>query len=674
MPEILELFAGVTPKNNSITVCNDILYYISSSNIIACDSQQPVAFMSFSTTLTCIYSYAVAKDNSKFEDGNVVLIGKTEKKHSGAFKDTLLAMGDSLGNGILILNGIIKKYNYGSKIQDCCVLNDSTVVFCILGAIYVQSLLDDAVYKIECDYIISSVECIGDIIFVGCNIGVLYLYRFTKENSIQLYTKVDCHLDNIRKISINPIPKEINTEKFHLIATCSQDFNVKIWKYDGKTVELLQTLNGHSNWVNNACWRNGKLYSVSSDKTARVWELSSNQTTEFYTCTDMIGAASELVGVAFIEGRLITQAKTGGIDKQLDNEYYITGHLSEVTDIDWKNEILLSGSLDQTTRLFYMKHECARAQIHGFSITSVKFLPGDTVRFISSAQETIIRVFEATQAFFNNCIEAKSLSIEEERETCKTEEPYNSCTAKYVASAHLAELNLTNEISTALIEDPLSENSLSTHVFKEIKKIYGHYFEVKNIAVGKDLILSCNRSATKKFAGLFFWNLDGEKLQYIEAHELDIQRIAISSDEKYVLTVGRDQLVFLYLIEDNVVVPIKKFTEHSRVVWDCAFSNDSTMFATCSRDGKLIIYDTLSQTVKKSREFNFEITTVDFSPNVQIIVVGTSTGSLLCLDFDLQVLSETKVSGKKINIARYNESGDKIAIGGSDGAVIILSV
>lgn len=631
-----------------------------------------MALVSFLTALTCISS-SVVKDDDKTADDNVVLIRMSEKKHRRAFKNTLLAAGDLLGNGIVILNGKSKMYNYGSKIQDSCVLDDNTVVFCTIDSIYVQNHIDGTVYKLECNYIISSVACLECTIFVGSSVGALYLYRFAKDHSIKFHTKIECHLDNIRRISINLTPKQVNTKKINLLATCSQDFNLKVWKYDGNTVELLQTLNGHSNWVNNACWNEGRLYSVSSDKTARIWELAPSQGTEFYTCTDMIGAASELLGVAFIEGRLVTQTKTGGIDKQLENEYYITGHLSEITDVDWKNKLLLSCSLDQTTRIFYMKHECARAQIHGFPITSVKFLPGKTLRFISSAQETIIRMFEATQAFFTNCIEAKSLCADGMQCPYKEEQVFDSSAVDYVASAHLAELNLTNEISTSIIEESISENSLSTHVFKEYKKIYGHYFEIKNIAVGKDLILSCNRSATKKFAGLFVWNMNGEKQQYIETHELDIQRIAIAPNQDYALSVGRDQLVFLYLITDNVVTPVKKFTEHSRIVWDCAFSKDSTVFATCSRDGKIVIYDTLTQSVKNSREFNFEITTVDFSPDGKSIIAGTGNGTLLCFDLDLQILSETKVIGKKINIARFDESGDLIAVGGSDGAILILN-
>jgi elongator complex protein 2 len=92
-----------------------------------------------------------------------------------------------------------------------------------------------------------------------------------------------------------------------------------------------------------------------------------------------------------------------------------SGHFAAVTDVTWARtgEYLLSVSQDQTTRVFSAWkndegneaedehwHELARPQVHGHDINCVAMVQGKgNHRFVSGAEEKVVRVFEAPLSF-----------------------------------------------------------------------------------------------------------------------------------------------------------------------------------------------------------------------------------------------------------------------------------
>ena len=87
------------------------------------------------------------------------------------------------------------------------------------------------------------------------------------------------------------------------------------------------------------------------------------------------------------------------------------GHFDLVTDICWdpEQQYLLSVSKDQTTRFHsYWKHqdgsvswhELGRPQIHGYDLTCVALI--DRFKFVSGADEKLLRIFEAPKVFLQN--------------------------------------------------------------------------------------------------------------------------------------------------------------------------------------------------------------------------------------------------------------------------------
>ena len=87
-----------------------------------------------------------------------------------------------------------------------------------------------------------------------------------------------------------------------------------------------------------------------------------------------------------------------------------SGHFDLVEDISWEPEqqFFISTSKDQTTRFHGMWkssgsvtwHELGRPQIHGYDLKCAAFL--DRFKFVSGADEKLLRIFEAPKMFLNN--------------------------------------------------------------------------------------------------------------------------------------------------------------------------------------------------------------------------------------------------------------------------------
>lgn len=88
------------------------------------------------------------------------------------------------------------------------------------------------------------------------------------------------------------------------------------------------------------------------------------------------------------------------------------GHFGEVMDLSWepKGEYLMTVSTDQTTRIHapWKKdkdsaltwHEIARPQVHGYDFSALAII--SRYRFVSSAEEKVIRAFSAPENFISN--------------------------------------------------------------------------------------------------------------------------------------------------------------------------------------------------------------------------------------------------------------------------------
>jgi len=117
-----------------------------------------------------------------------------------------------------------------------------------------------------------------------------------------------------------------------------------------------------------------------------------------------------------------------------------------------------------------------------------------------------------------------------------------------------------------------------------------------------------------------------------------VTRIAFSPDDQFVLTVSRDRTWRLFQKEESGYVPIAMDKSHTRIIWDCAWAPNGTVFATASRDKTVKIWQPLDGNVVKWKAMaDFKLaeaaTTVAFAPldelNERTLAIGLETGNIL---------------------------------------------
>jgi elongator complex protein 2 len=370
----------------------------------------------------------------------------------------------------------------------------------------------------------------------------------------------------------------------------------------------------------------------------------------------------------------IAQSHTGGFYRYERREssyslrYAASGHLDEISSLDWRDGLLLTSSLDMTARIYTKREnkwmEVCRPEIHGHPLKAARFLKGEKIELISGGHETILRLFEATRQFLlSNQLEVKNQE-------------------EYPPSAVLSELSLTNEMSEDISTDKeANEYFLSAKsVFLEVKRVYGHFFEVEDVCVSDKMLVSCNRSSSKEFSGIFVWNLEFKKTQYIMLHNLGIIRMKFSDDGRFLVASSRDKTVSIYKVKtvegEYGLELVSQIKDHRRVVWDVAISYDNSFFASCSRDRRLLLYSMKEMKMVAEHEFPCEVTALSFHPSKYELSIGCEDGTLSIarITGDDKIVIESKINchGSKITCVEYSKLGEYIATGGSDSLLRVF--
>lgn len=137
------------------------------------------------------------------------------------------------------------------------------------------------------------------------------------------------------------------------------------------------------------------------------------------------------------------------------------------------------------------------------------------------------------------------------------------------------------------------------------------------------------------------------QIQKLTSHQLTVTQLSFSPNGKYLLSVSRDRRWSLFGVkEDNKSYELLYATDskggfHTRIIWCCAWTYDSTTFATGSRDGKIGIWGNItrseSEPTKVDLLANLElpkesVTALAFSPvlikNFHLLAIGLEIGTI----------------------------------------------
>ncbi|XP_050345010.1 elongator complex protein 2 [Nymphalis io] len=468
----------------------------------------------------------------------------------------------------------------------------------------------------------------------------------------------------------------------------------KVFKAYGITwsVKLDAVLAGHEGWVYGIQWQKVldkandqpiyRLLSSSLDKTLIIWQPESHggAWVESVRVGEVGGNGLGFYGSRFGQDAFMGHGYNGSLhvwklDKET-NQWHpcvvVGGHFNGVEDIRWEGQgrYLLSVSLDQTTRLHAPWkrsdgagaewHELSRAQLHGYDVCGAASLA--PARFVSAADEKVLRVFRAPHNFLANFanIVGEQLLGDDGSGPEGASVPSLGLSNKAVFTGEEQTNGDDNDgyfVPIELKEPPTEETLMQNTLWPETHKLYGHGYEVHCVDATADgaLLASAARAAHPSHAAVLLWDTSTwHQIQKLESHNLTVTQLAFSPDGQRLLSVSRDRRWTVFQRkQDSNLFEIAASTDktngvHTRIIWCCAWAWDGSVFGTGSRDGKVCVWSKTDSTSDSSlKDYslvgnplelpNTSITALAFAPlkrETQILATGFESGVIRIYNFD----------------------------------------
>ena len=447
---------------------------------------------------------------------------------------------------------------------------------------------------------------------------------------------------------------------------------------------------GHEDWIYSISWRLDKerlqLLSASADNSLAIWE--SEQSSGVWVCVTRLGEISAQKGSTTATGstggfyiglwspngeKLVSLGRTGSwrlwnYDRDQNRwlqEFGISGHTKSVADVAWSKDgsYLLSTGSDQTTRLHaawkrgskYSWHEMARPQIHGYDLNCIDSL--GQIEFISGADEKLLRVFNEPRATAELLDTLCDIHTNVEQNMPDTADiPALGLSNKATESAAGVEPNTDGHAEpetlpsavhgqTLSVDFPPLEDQLARHtLWPEREKLYGHGYEISAVASSHDgtvVATSCRASSLDHAVIRLYTTKDWrEVMPSLKAHSLTVTALCFSSDDRYLVSVGRDRQWAVFerdgVRPDGYLLKHSNPKGHSRMILDACWAplEAGRVFATAGRDKTVKIWSINAKGTECTTTMAAaaSVTAVDISSrllqNNMIIAIGSETGNI----------------------------------------------
>lgn len=649
--------SGIAKKTHILRVEQDVIYYSSSSNIIKYENdkitpiirngQEIIGLEVRDGIILCDLQFNVEMNNEFVycSKSAVTAVSKTKRicTENGNILDFFIF--STLSNIFIVSEKEIFSIECKNIVTiDCKIKKENLLV--LLGS------LEGNLIRITIDY--ENMMIANKNVFSTCqklndHALINYCTLFEEERilkKIENVTKLQKYRLNTFRIHDDTITGIKITDKF--IITSSQDNTIKL--FNPSTFEQIDTLLGHADIVYECYYdrRNDRIISAGGDNCVIVWKNANNG----WKIETKIGKLANLPFFSAVQIKqekkfiIYVQGYNGGIYKYIDFNLVksTSGHCDKINSLDIRNDLILTGSSDFSSRLYKNMAEIARPCLHGHSIKNAIFA-GDMI--VVGSEETIIRIFEETTVI-------KHLG----NKLIDKEEKLNIATP--------SELSLTNEIRK-VEEIEVNEHNLQNILcFKEKKKIYAQFFANSALAANSEIIVCSNKSANLKFSGIFLIR-NYKAVQYIAVHDLGIEKIEISLDGKYVVAVSRDKCVSVYSVDDKFeeidqslkyqnkkleesdkyIKFIRKEQIHQRTINTVCFHTDNEIFITASKDRTINFINLHSLEKIKTIKLEKEPTALRYHNN--ILIVGFIDGAVSIFSSKYEKIFYRKIHGQKIN-------------------------
>uniref|UniRef100_A0A182SMG6 Elongator complex protein 2 n=1 Tax=Anopheles maculatus TaxID=74869 RepID=A0A182SMG6_9DIPT len=215
------------------------------------------------------------------------------------------------------------------------------------------------------------------------------------------------------------------------------------------------------------------------------------------------------------------------------------------------------------------------------------------------------------------------------------------------------------------------------------------------------LIASGCRATSADQAQILLWDTSSWRvLQHLAAHQLTVTQLAFSPNGQYLLAVSRDRTFSVFHRgETNGPFELAMRSDktngvHTRIIWCCDWSHDSELFATGSRDGKVVAWIASEKDQQAGSAFvqrsvlelkNESITAVAFARKKlqdgrYLVAVGLETGVIKLyglgqwdLLFTITEAHAHHMTVKRLSFRPHEES-HQLASCGEDGFVRVYGL
>ncbi|PGH30767.1 elongator complex protein 2 [[Emmonsia] crescens] len=535
---------------------------------------------------------------------------------------------------------------------------------------------------------------------------------------------------------VAPVRKTVDDDGVILGGNFEQTLSNKAHEFEASgskySVTFEALLFGHEDWIYTVAWnadpKNPKLLSASADSSLVIWE--SDPVSGVWYSAARMGEISAQKGSTTATGSIggfwiglwspsgdtvVSLGRTGSwrlwkYEGEADlwvQDIAVTGHVRAVNGIEWEPKTggyLLSTSSDQTTRLHarwkhgddgdngsrYSWHEFSRPQIHGYDLNCIASL--GPWRFVSGADEKLLRVFNQTKAIANllenltgftggakpaDMPEAANIPVlglsnkAADDDVDLAEEGEGDDTHSTLAAA----APLTPQASALHLPHPPLEDHLSKYtLWPEHEKLYGHGYEISALATSHDatLIATACKASSLDHAVIRLYDAAATTWHEIKpplaAHSLTITCLRFSADDGFLVSVGRDRQWAVWRRDDKgdgdgdrkrgiFKLLCANPRGHARMILSASWapimeSSGPRVFATAGRDKTVKLWmqeqeqdQEVSFTCKTTVSLSHPVTAVDFLPvvvggDLVYLAVGLDTGRVSIHAFAIDGLGE----------------------------------
>nr|XP_050044009.1 elongator complex protein 2-like [Dermacentor andersoni] len=492
---------------------------------------------------------------------------------------------------------------------------------------------------LKCHALYGHEDWVRGIAFEECADNSIFIASCSQDSVIRIW-KISPSRDE-ESVNTDSTADEIKLQGTTFMATIDESAQAF-------AVGLETVLSGHEGWVYSVHWcpvtsrgEDGSelhsLLSASMDKTVVVWEpdTSTGLWLDKARFGDIGGNTLGFLGAVFgpSGNRILGHGFQGSLhmwkrpEDNKDNLWQTSvtpgGHFDKVGDIAWSagGEYLLSCSSDQTTRLHApwitpqgrSWKEIARPQVHGHDLACITST--GRLQFVTGAEEKVLRAFEGTRNFIDNFKRLCGANLLEHSSIKELAEGA-SVPSLGLSNKAVYESDLTRNIDDAerhpknqfpefyftpvvLTEPPTEEDLLQNTLWTEVRKLYGHGYELFALTSTHDgkLVASACKASTQQHAAIILWDTaTWKQVGELVFHNLTVTQMEFSPDNLHLLSVSRDRSWCIHRIDISGNMFIKeafadkKTAIHQRIIWSCAWSHDGLYFATASRDKKVVVW------------------------------------------------------------------------------------